>query len=279
MLDFIGNYEKAGQVPYFLRGSARSDQISADRICEDSDYPDGCMVDFDLRLIDLFQELARRHQTVKERIGREYDRVKEFLGRVPSRMELFTYMDDAVYQLCISRPAENPFRRYLEYLQELGELSEEEQHIYDGIGREFLLLLETTDMQKSYKMPILAAFYNDGDVRPAVTEEDVLQHWIRFFSTGTNWKDLKKGITCEQFQKITDRQHLSNARRNPIHFLTLSGKGFFVEKEGYMLAIREDMKAVLKEEAFKKHMKDIIEYRTIEYYRRRYADEKLESSD
>jgi hypothetical protein len=54
---------------------------------------------------------------------------------------------------------------------------------------------------------------------------------------------------------------------------------FFVEKEGYMLAIREDMKAVLKEEAFKKHMKDIIEYRTIEYYRRRYADEKLESSD
>ncbi|MCI8822844.1 MAG: hypothetical protein HFI15_10105 [Lachnospiraceae bacterium] len=128
-------------------------------------------------------------------------------------------------------------------------------------------------------MPILAAFYNDGDVRPAVTEEDVLQHWIRFFSTGTNWKDLKKGITCEQFQKITDRQHLSNARRNPIHFLTLSGKGFFVEKEGYMLAIREDMKAVLKEEAFKKHMKDIIEYRTIEYYRRRYADEKLESSD
>lgn len=279
VLDFIGNYEKAGQVPYFLRGSARSDQISADRICEDSDYPDGCMVDFDLRLIDLFQELARRHQTVKERIGREYDRVKEFLGRVPSRMELFTHMDDAVYQLCISRPAENPFRRYLEYLQELGELSEEEQHIYDGIGREFLLLLETTDMQKSYKMPILAAFYNDGDVRPAVTEEDVLQHWIRFFSTGTNWKDLKKGITCEQFQKITDRQHLSNARRNPIHFLTLSGKGFFVEKEGYMLAIREDMKAVLKEEAFKKHMKDIIEYRTIEYYRRRYADEKLESSD
>ncbi|MCI8821250.1 MAG: DEAD/DEAH box helicase family protein [Lachnospiraceae bacterium] len=152
VLDFIGNYEKAGRVPYFLRGSARSDQISADRICEDSDYPDGCMVDFDLRLIDLFQELARRHQTVKERIGREYDRVKEFLGRVPSRMELFTHMDDAVYQLCISRPAENPFRRYLEYLQELGELSEEEQHIYDGIGREFLLLLETTDMQKSYNL-------------------------------------------------------------------------------------------------------------------------------
>lgn len=244
----------------------------AERICEDADYPDGCMVDFDLRLIDLFQELARRNQTVKERIRSEYDRVKNLLGRVPSRMELFTHMDDAVYQLCMNRPAENPFRKYLEYLHDLGELSMEEQHIYNGIGREFLALLESTDMQKSYKMPILASFYNDGNVRLAVTEADVLQHWRRFFSTGTNWKDLKTGITYEEYRKITDRQHLSNARRNPVNFLMRSGKGFFTEKEGYMLAIREDMEAVIGEDTFKKHMKDIIEYRTMEYYRRRYTD-------
>ena len=230
------------------------------------------MVDFDLRLMDLFQEMARRNQTVKERIRSAYYHVKELLGKVPDRMELFTYMDDAVYQLCLNRPAENPFRKYLEFLHELGELSEEEQRIFDGIGREFLALLETTDMQKSYKMPILASFYNDGDVKTAVTEADVLHHWIKFFSTGTNWKDLKKGITYEQYQKITDQQHLSNARRNPVHFLTVSGKGFFVEKEGCMLAIREDMEEILGENAFKKHMKDIIAYRTMEYYRRRYED-------
>ena len=156
----------------------------------------------------------------------------------------------------------------------MGELSAEEQRIYDGIGREFLALLETTDMQKSYKMPILAAFYNDGNVRSAVTEAEVLRHWLQFFSTGTNWKDLKKDITYEQYQNITGRQHLSNARRNPVHFLTVSGKGFFVEKEGFMLAIREDMQDILGEEAFKKHMRDIIEYRTMEYYRRRYADKE-----
>lgn len=271
VLDFIGNYEKAGQVPYLLSGKSRLDGTIADRICEDSDFPDGCIVDFDLRLIDLFRELASRNQTVKERIQSEYYRVKEFLGKVPGRMELFTYMDDAVYQLCINRPAENPFRKYLEYLHELGDLTVEEQHIYDGIGREFLALLETTDMQKSYKMPILASFYNDGDVKIAVTEADVLHHWLTFFSSGTNWKDLKKDITYEQYKKMTDKQHLSNARRNPVHFLTVSGRGFFVEKEGYMLAIREDMEEILQEDAFKKHMKDIIKYRTMEYYRRRYS--------
>ncbi len=272
VLDFIGNYEKAGQAPHLLRGNLHLDGMTAERLCEDLDFPDGCMVDFDLRLIDLFQEIARRNQTVKERIRSAYYHVKELLGKVPNRMELFTYMDDAVYQLCLNRPAENPFRKYLEFLHELGELSEEEQRIFDGIGREFLALLETTDMQKSYKMPILASFYNDGDVKTAVTEADVLHHWIKFFSTGTNWKDLKKGITYEQYQKITDQQHLSNARRNPVHFLTVSGKGFFVEKEGCMLAIREDMEEILGENAFKKHMKDIIAYRTMEYYRRRYED-------
>lgn len=126
-------------------------------------------------------------------------------------------------------------------------------------------------MQKSYKMPILASFYNDGDVKAAVTETDVLHHWLTFFSTGTNWKDLKKDITYEQYKKMTDKQHLSNARRNPVHFLTVSGRGFFVEKEGYMLAIREDMEEILQEDAFKKNMKDIIEYRTMKYYRRRYS--------
>ena len=272
VLDFIGNYEKAGQAPHLLSGNLHLDGMTAERLCEDLDFPDGCMVDFDLRLMDLFQEMARRNQTVKERIRSAYYHVKELLGKVPDRMELFTYMDDAVYQLCLNRPAENPFRKYLEFLHELGELSEEEQRIFDGIGREFLALLETTDMQKSYKMPILASFYNDGDVKTAVTEADVLHHWIKFFSTGTNWKDLKKGITYEQYQKITDQQHLSNARRNPVHFLTVSGKGFFVEKEGCMLAIREDMEEILGENAFKKHMKDIIAYRTMEYYRRRYED-------
>lgn len=274
VLDFIGNYEKAGRAPYLLSGASRSDDNSLERVSAEFDFPDGCMVDFDLRLIDLFQEMEGRNQTVRERIRSEYYRVKELLGRVPGRMELFTYMEDAVYQLCMNRPAENPFRKYLEYLHELGELSAKEQQIYDGIGREFLTLLETTDMQKSYKMPILASFYNDGDVRPAVTEEEVLHHWLKFFSTGTNWKDLKKGITYEQYQKITKKQHLSNARRNPVHFLTVSGRGFFVEKEGYMLAVREDMEEILQEDAFKKHMKDIIEYRTMEYYRRRYADGK-----
>ena len=85
--------------------------------------------------------------------------MKEMLdGKVPTRMELFTYMDDDVYQYCIKHTNENPFREYLNFLNEMQDLSENERDLYCGIGREFLALLETTNMQKVYKMPILYAF-------------------------------------------------------------------------------------------------------------------------
>ena len=135
------------------------------------------------------------------------------------------------------------------------------------IGRIFL---ETTDMQKVYKMPVLYSFYNNGNVRMAVTDEEVLQAWKEFFSDGTNWKDLGEGMTREQFLDITDRQHLSNIRKNPIRFLKASGKGFFIDAEGHAIALRKDLEPVIGNPVMKEQMRDIIEYRTIEYYRRRY---------
>ena len=185
-------------------------------------------------------------------------------------MELFTYMEDEIYQYCMRHAKENPFRRYMDFLNELHELSDGEQSVYDSIGREFLSLIETTDMQKVYKIPILYSFYNHGNVRMAVTDEEVLESWKEFFDTGTNWKDLSLDISYTDYKKMTDKQHLSKAKSMPVKFLKASGKGFFVEREGYALAIREEVAQAIGQEAFKRQMKDILEYRTMEYYRRRY---------
>lgn len=273
VLDFIGNYEKAGRAPFLLRGDGNlSERAAADyhRIV----YPDDCIVDFDMRLVDLFREMEKRSFTAKERIVQEYYRIKEQLeNRVPTRMELFTYMEDEIYQYCIRHAKENPFRQYLDFLHELHEVSEEEQIVYDSIGREFLSLMETTDMQKVYKMPILYSFYNHGNVRMAVTDEEVLAGWKEFFNTGTNWKDLIPEKSYADYKQMTDKQHLSKAKSMPIHFLKASGKGFFVEREGYALAIREELAEIVQNNAFKRQMKDILEYRTMAYYRRRYAGE------
>ena len=131
-------------------------------------------------------------------------------------------------------------------------------------------------MQKVYKMPILYSFYNHGELRMEVTEEQVLAAWKEFFDTGTNWKDFHAGITYEEYRKMSDRQHLSKAKSMPVKFLKCSGKGLFIEKEGFVLAIREELRAWITNPALVAQMKDILEYRTMEYYRRRYVAEKVD---
>ena len=272
VLDFIGNYEKAGRAPLLLSGYSKTGEKT---VCDyyEIEYPDDCIVDFDMRLIDLFQEMDKKSLSIKERIKREYFRIKELLdGKVPSRMELFTNMDDDIYEYCIKHSKENPFRRYMEFLYEMDDLNSDEIQVYSGIGREFLQLIETTDMQKVYKMPILYGFYNNGDVRLAITDDELLESWKKFFDRGTNWKDFPNVVAYEEYRKITDKQHISKAKSMPVKFLKASGKGFFIEKEGYALAIREELKEIIKLDAFKAQMKDIIEYRTMEYYRRRYIE-------
>lgn len=276
VLDFIGNYEKAGRAPLLLSGGQNWNEKTAEEY-NNIEYPDDCIVDFDMRLIDLFHELDKKTLSVKERIRQEFYRVKELLdGKVPTRMELFTYMDDDIYQYCMKHAKENPFRRYMDFLHEINELSADEEKVYTGIGREFLALIESTDMQKVYKMPILYSFYHEGNVRLAVKDEDILTAWKTFFDHGTNWKDFAAGITYETYKAMTDKQHLSKAKTMPIKFLKASGKGFFIEKDGYAIAIRDDLQEAIQYEAFRNHMKDILEYRTMEYYRRRYSEKTSE---
>ena len=269
VLDFIGNYEKAGRVRFLLTDSAASAKGSYDP-ADRSGFPDDCLIDFDMKLIDLFEEMDKKQMKLRDRIFSEFYRVKELLGNTPSRMELFTYMDDDVYQSAISNAKENPFKRYLEYRKQLGELTEDEELIYEGIGREFISLIENTSMTKVYKMPVLMAFCDNRQIRMSVTEEQLLANWKGFFHTGTNWKDLEAGIDYEKFCGISDSEHIRKIMKMPVHFLLQSGKGFFIQKEGAALALREELAGVAENPVLAEEIKDVIEYRVMDYYQRRY---------
>lgn len=274
VLDFIGNYEKTGRVRFLLTGKSfaeKGDYYSADR----SEFPDDCMIDFDMRLINLFSEMDKKSGTVRERIQKEYFRIKDYLGKRPSRMELFTYMNDDIYQMTIKHSKDNLFKRYLDYLKELGELTEAEEKFCQGIGKEFISLLENTNMSKVYKMPVLMAFYNHGDIRMEVTEEELLKRWKDFFSTGTNWKDLEIGITYEEYCKISEQKHLKKILDMPVHYLMESGRGFFVEKDEGVLRLRDELENVIEDEVMKEQMGDVIRYRAMDYYRRRYREKEI----
>ena len=59
----------------------------------------------------------------------------------------------------------------------------------------------------------------------------------------------------------------------PVNFLLKSGKEFFVKKEGSVLALRDEMKEIIKHPVLAEQMKDVIEYRAMDYYRRRYKEQ------
>ena len=276
VLDFIGNYERAGQARWFLAGEVSAAGKGGSRSIVE--YPDDCIVDFDMKLLDLFEEMDKRSMTIAERIKNDFYRVKDLLGKIPTRMELFTYMDDEVYRLCMANAAKNPFRKYLKYLDQLGLLTTDEQKLFDGIGSDFLEMLETTNMSKVYKMPVLYTFYNAGDVRMEITDEQLLSVWKEFFKKDGNWKDLGIVNSFTKYLELTDRWHIKKMHEMPIHFLLESGKGFFVEEDGYALKLRSDLKEVIKGKAFCDHMKDVLDYRTVHYYRSRYI-EKTENID
>ena len=275
VLDFIGNYEKAGRVRFLLEG--KSDMYREGYHLSDTlRFPDDCMVDFDLKLIDLFAEMDRKHLKLKDQVINEYFRVKDLLGKRPTRLDLFTYMDDNIYETAIRHSKDNPFKKYLEFLNDIGELNQIEEEFYKGIGREFISLLENTNMSKVYKMPVLMAFYNNSDVLMEVSEKQLLSSWKEFFSTGTNWKDLDKNMTLQKYKDISDKDHLKKILAMPVHFLLESGKGFFVKNDDVALGLREELRPLIDNPVMIRQMKDVIDYRTMDYYQRRYRERQNE---
>ena len=270
VLDFIGNYHNAGNIRNILFDNNIAKDSAANHQIED--LPDDCQIDFDMRLIDLFSEMDKKRIKLSELIKDEYYRVKEQLEHVPSRVELFTYMDSSIYDLMTKSSKENVFRDYLTFLDSVDDLYENQKEIRKTIGKEFLVLLEQTSMTKVYKMPVLMAFCKNGYVNMDLSEQQLLDSWKEFFRKGLNWRDLDKDITYEKFKTISDSEHIRKIKQMPVHFLMESGKGFFIQREDAVISLKDEMKDVVRLPGFVEEMKDIIDFRAMNYYQRRYNE-------
>lgn len=60
----------------------------------------------------------------------------------------------------------------------------------------------------------------------------------------------------------------------PIKHLNNTNGEFFIKKDGCALALSDYLKDFIKSERFIEHFKDIIEYRTLYYYKTRFEDKK-----
>lgn len=106
-----------------------------------------------------------------------------------------------------------------------------------------------------------------------ISEEDIYQSYKKFYGMGVNWKDLEKDKRTRDYKDWDLKRCVKEAKKNPVKFLLESGKGFFVEKEGCVLGLREELQHIVGLKSMAEQMWDAIEYRMMEYYRKRYEGE------
>ena len=164
----------------------------------------------------------------------------------------------------------NPFSNYLEYIKENDKLTDDEEILYNSRGREFINMIETTSMSKTYKMPVLLAFYNDGNIKMEISEDDIYKSFYDFYRKGSNKVDMLKDKGTSDFMNWDKKKYISLAKNNPIKFLLKTHGDFFKEKDGCLMALQDDLKEIISNEAFKKHMKDAIDFRVESYYKNRF---------
>ena len=276
VLDFIGNYKKANLLPFLLTSEAQPAATGRTgfRLPREDDYPVDCRVDFDFQLIDLFKKMAGDQKKLSDRVVDEFYRIQDQGGRRPGRLDFYVHLDESLYQSIRSKKELNPFRDYLSFLEAIGQTTAAEKELLGSFGHQFLNTIENTAMSKTYKMPVLLAFYKGGQMKMETDEADLYQTFKAFYEKGSNRIDLLRDKSTADVENWGKKEYLSLANRNPVHFLAQSAGEFFYRK-GDRFCLAPELAAFVTNPVFVEHFKDIIDYRTKRFYKERL--EKLET--
>ncbi|WP_252225793.1 DEAD/DEAH box helicase family protein [Caldicoprobacter algeriensis] len=274
VLDFIGNYKKANLIPFLLSGDKYdTEKIKKMSFSQDEfDFPQDCVVDFDFRIIDIFKKQAEAVKRIQDLIYDEYKRIKDLLGYRPMRQDLFKYMDSSIYENMKRYSNLNIFNDYIYFLHVNNELTEREKSLYNTVAHEFIRCIETTAMTKSYKIPLLLAFYNNGKLKLSVTPDDIYKSFKEFYSNPSNGIDLLRHKSTKEYKQWGKKEYLSLSRKNPEKFLLLSHPNLFY-RDGELFCLTKKLEPFIDNEDFIKHFKDAILYRVKRYYKERIEDE------
>ena len=262
VIDFIGNYKRAHYIPLLLAGeNPWAAQPPGSRRVEDYEFPEGCIVNFDLRIIDLFEELAAR-DPLPIRMRDTYWRIKQSLGRRPNRLDIY-------------RGSDIPIREYLKdgwlrFLESVGELEPEEKSWLGTPTEEFLIEIEQTRLTKAYKIPTIGAFLREGNIVSRVKLDEIAQEMMNFYRNHPlHQKDLGDR-SHRNWETWGSKQFGNLAKKNPVKYLS-NGNFFHFDEINQIMYLDREVETFLSP-LLASHVRDILEFRRIDYFRRRFKD-------
>lgn len=203
-------------------------------------------------------------------VDSEYYKVKKILNHRPNRVEMFENMNEEIYLEMKKNSKDNIFKDYVGYLISINELEEDEKKEIEGFCWRFIKMIENTRMSKSYKMPFLLAFYNNGNLKSKIDEEDLYKSFKEFYSEKKNTADMYADKNTCEFAKWDKDKYVELARNNPVKYMIKSEGEFFEFDMDKIVAKRLD--EFKNNKFFVENIKDAIDFRTIEYYKTRYNE-------
>jgi len=212
---------------------------------------------------------SKEERLVENMTGIFYEIMAQFT-RVPCRTELYKYLSEADLEMFIKNKKISPFNNYLYFLQREGLLTPDEQAFLKSDAAGFIEMIEHTAMSKSYKMPLLLAFYHPEKVNESVTDKMVYESFYHYYRTGENKVDMLKDNSSKLFENWTQNEYIQLARKNPIHFMLQSHGEWFCIKDGSELALQDRLLPWLDNSVFIRQLKDVIDYRSMDYFYRKF---------
>jgi superfamily II DNA or RNA helicase len=273
VLDFIGNYKKAVLVPFLLTGDTTliRNRSNTRLLPKEEEYPEDCTVNFEWELVNIFKKQAEARIKTETLIKEEFYRIKEDLGTRPTRLEMLTYMDDDIYETMRKSSKINIFQNYFKFLIDINEIAEEEKPLIGTLAMDYINMLEKTLMDKTYKIPVLQAFHNGGNVKLRINDDDLYESFRNFYSKGSNGLELLKLKKSTDYKQWGKKEYLKLANEKPIKDLEKSeGKFFF--RDGKDFCLVQELAEFVDNIDFGKHFVDVLEFRVGEYYRNRLQE-------
>jgi len=182
IIDLIGNYRNADLKLNLLRVPGIADSEKSNPL---ETLPASCVLDLDVRVIDLLKEMMQKKQPRKDVLRANYFNVKQELGRRPSYLEFHLKSGMSVTEY------KSTFKSYVSFLDWAKELSEHERNVVETY-KNWFIEVEWTVMNKSYKMIVLLYMLNKGPANwlVPVTPEEVAPFFFQYLTE----KDYRRNI-------------------------------------------------------------------------------------
>ncbi|XKE94428.1 DEAD/DEAH box helicase family protein [Metaplanococcus flavidus] len=152
IIDFIGNYRNADLklLVFDKTGKAGVSNPIEPLV------PAACEFNLDIQVIDLLKELNKKRAPRKEAVVLAYRELKREFGRRP------TYLEFHLHANSDSKIVKQEFKSWFGLLAYADELDETEQDVWLN-HKDWLIEVERTGMNKSYKMVVLTYILSKGE--------------------------------------------------------------------------------------------------------------------